>query len=862
MNKVKTEVKKSLDGIEKDITEAVHKSFAKIDSLKNPLKEINELLKLDPHNTILLNQKLDILKENYKQTKSHLKELKQEQGDMKKVLKGDSEAYQEFQRSMIRARQEMKSLKTEIRETKDVDKRWEIVIKNIVGTAGNAIKGVSKTIGGIIGGMINAVGSAAKLVGSGIQSVGKASIEIGSKAVSSASEVDKAVNQFIASTGKGEQEAEEYQKVMEGIYSNNYGESFQEISEAISTVSKEMGQLSGDGLQTITESAFALRDVFQYDIADSTEAAKTLMDHFGLSGEDAMELIAAGAQKNSKFSEQLLDGIGKYSDLFTQLGFNADDMFKIFQAGADGGALSLDSIGEAVSEMSVRISDGSESTREGFEKIGLNADEMIGKFTSGGESAKEAFEQTIEALAGMEDPLEQNAAGADLFGSMWSELGPGVVEQLASISEGAYDTAGAMDQIKEIKYDDLGSMLEELNRKVEALAIPIGEALMPLLSDMIQEIIPVIEESLPPLIELIQQAIEQIVPVVEEILPILLQSISELLPSIISLVEELLPIILQLFTDLAPIITQIIKELLPPLVELFEMLLPPIAAIIGELLPPLVKLFESLMPLIDEALKLLAPLIDRFTDLIGPVVSLINDAIAPLIETFVELVSTAIEPLMPVIETLAGIFTDTLQGAIEGIKPIIEEIIKIFQGIIDFITGIFTGDWEKAWQGICDLFGGIISGIINIFKVPLNWIIDAVNGFINGINSIRIPDWVPIVGGLSFHIPNIPRLKAGIDFVPSDWFPAYLDRGERVLTQSENQIYTELGGVQGLEYAMSAFLAKGGNSSYYFGENLAQALKDAGFIPGSGHLKAVLQIDGRETAIILAPYISEEVGFH
>ena len=132
-------------------------------------------------------------------------------------------------------------------------------------------------------------------------------------------------------------------------------------------------------------------------------------------------------------------------------------------------------------------------------------------------------------------------------------------------------------------------------------------------------------------------------------------------------------------------------------------------------------------------------------------------------------------------------------------SSIIKDISKIFNGLIDFITGFFTGNWEKAWKGVVDIFDGLISGLSTMFKIPINWIIDGINGFLEGLNGIKIPDWVPGIGGMSFSIPLIPRLKKGMDFVPKDYFPAYLDYGERVLTQQENMIYTALGGVEGMQ---------------------------------------------------------------
>lgn len=76
--------------------------------------------------------------------------------------------------------------------------------------------------------------------------------------------------------------------------------------------------------------------------------------------------------------------------------------------------------------------------------------------------------------------------------------------------------------------------------------------------------------------------------------------------------------------------------------------------------------------------------------------------------------------------------------------------------------------------------------------------IDIINGLIDGINGIQVPDFIPIFGGMSANIPNIPRLKVGMDYIPSDYFPAYLDEGEAVLTKQENAMYRQLGGLQGM----------------------------------------------------------------
>lgn len=103
-----------------------------------------------------------------------------------------------------------------------------------------------------------------------------------------------------------------------------------------------------------------------------------------------------------------------------------------------------------------------------------------------------------------------------------------------------------------------------------------------------------------------------------------------------------------------------------------------------------------------------------------------------------------------------------------NLKPIIDGVIRYFRGIIDFIKGVFTGDWQLAWQGIVDIFGGIFDTLVAYAKVPINGIIALLNWFIGKINTIQIgplPNW-DILGQyagavIGFNIPTIPALAEG-----------------------------------------------------------------------------------------------------
>lgn len=126
----------------------------------------------------------------------------------------------------------------------------------------------------------------------------------------------------------------------------------------------------------------------------------------------------------------------------------------------------------------------------------------------------------------------------------------------------------------------------------------------------------------------------------------------------------------------------------------------------------------------------------------------------------------------PIARQLAHIFAIVFTAAIGGfvksvatgvntILTVVDSLMTAFGGFIDFITGAFSRDWDKAWNGLVTMFGGITDGIKATFKGTINGLISAINGFLGGLNGLKIPDWVPGVGGKTFSMPQIPMLAKG-----------------------------------------------------------------------------------------------------
>lgn len=110
---------------------------------------------------------------------------------------------------------------------------------------------------------------------------------------------------------------------------------------------------------------------------------------------------------------------------------------------------------------------------------------------------------------------------------------------------------------------------------------------------------------------------------------------------------------------------------------------------------------------------------------------------------------------------ISGYLSSVFGGIVQNFNNFFNAGKRVFNGFIDFITGIFTGNWEQAWNGVVNIFGGIFDGIVAIAKAPLNLLIGLINGVIGGLNHIKLPKWVPGIGGKGINIPQIPYLATG-----------------------------------------------------------------------------------------------------
>ncbi len=326
------------------------------------------------------------------------------------------------------------------------------------------------------------------IIMNGIQQLGSALKDAAVHTVEVADGLDNSVNRIAAATNASADEMIRLKSIVEQIYGDNFGDGFDDIAESVSRIKQNIDDLDDADLVTVTESAYALRDVFGASIEESSRAARAIMQNFKVSASEAFDYMARGAQNGLDYSGELLDSISEYSVQFKKFGFSLDDMFNIMEKGAESGAWKLDTVGDAIKELSIGAIDGSDSTKQGFDLVGLSVDDMAQKFGKGGEAARAAFTETVSALASMTDPIKQDAAGVALFGTMWEDLGKSVVLSMTDISDSAYDAAGAMEDIKDINYNSLSNSLNNVKRQIDLLIQPIGESLIPVLDEAADKI--------------------------------------------------------------------------------------------------------------------------------------------------------------------------------------------------------------------------------------------------------------------------------------------------------------------------------------------------------------------------------------
>lgn len=557
-------------------------------------------------------------------------------------------------------------------------------------------------------------------VTAGFIGIGKAVIDAGKKIVGFASDYDKAMRSVSAQTGATGEELEALGDVVQQVYADNFGESMDAAADAVAEVSRLLG-LEDDALVQASENAIALSDAFEFDISESTRAASALMKNFGVSAEEAYNIIAYGAQNGANQNGDMLDVLNEYAAQYSALGLSADQFVQGLVKAGDEGVFSMDKVGDAVKEFNIRSKDLSTTSAEAYALLGMDADEMFARFAAGGETANEAFFEVLDALNNLDDPLAKNTAAVNLFGTQYEDLGEGILDILASMEGSTLDNVDAMEQLNEVQYGDLQSQLEGIGRQLEVAFLPLGSTLL--------------------------DAISGLMPAVTE-------AVGALEPMISGLTESLTPLITDVFGRLGPMLTELMQPLMRIADVLFE-----------NILPPLIEIGMSVMPVVVAVVDALAVALEPIFDVVGVFLPIIADVVSLIAKQL----TPALQMLSRLLKPLGNLFSGAF-ALLEPIGTVIGFITDVLGTLTDFLSGIFlhtwdtvwnlvSGNFEMSWTGIVEFFKGVANGFIDIAEGAVNGIINAINALTGGLSAIWTWTGLPAIP----EIPLVewPRLAAG-----------------------------------------------------------------------------------------------------
>ena len=447
------------------------------------------------------------------------------------------------------------------------------------------------------------------------------------------------------------------------------------------------------------------------------EAYKTL----GLSQSDYLAtankmgaLFQGSGIEQQRSLDLTTDAMQRAADMASVMGIEQSMAMESVAGAAKGNFTMMDNLGVAMNATNIEayaLSQGMEgwsfATATAAEKAEM-AMAMFMDSTSqyAGNFAKEAGETVTGSIGMMGAAWESLWAGLGDENADVSQLTANLVEAFKTVVANVAPVVGEIFQsLPEVfaglfEGTDLG-MIGELVTSLSP-AMLIFEALKPLL---------------PEITALFMEIVNAVVPLAQELSGALVPVISQLMSALLPIVEAILPILMQLFNALVPIV---------------------------------VMLIEAFMPLLEPILSLVTPLLD-----------LVTTVLPPLIDLFMILLDTVLPPLQMVIAGLIPIITGVVNAIVGILTPAINMITEVLTGVINFIVGVFTGNWQRAWDGIVQIFAGIWDGVTGIVMGALNGVIDIINGVINGINSMSGAVSNMTGGAINLSIGKIPKLAEG-----------------------------------------------------------------------------------------------------
>ena len=291
-------------------------------------------------------------------------------------------------------------------------------------------------------------------------------------------ETDSAYNKFQAQTGASTEEMKAFKEEMNGLYNDAFGDSLEDIGDKMAYVKQTTGEVDPSKIRELTENAMTLEDTFGSDFRETIRGVNNLMVHFGIDAKTAFDLMAKGSQNGLDYTSELGENLSEYAGNFALAGYSATQYFQLLENGAKGGAYNLDKVNDSINEIKTRL--GDDTIRDNLDLYSDKTKTLFKNWDEGKGTLKDVIDSIVDDISNCTNEQQALTMAATAFGTMGEDGNLVVLKSLTASGESYDDVSGSMEELKEIRYDDVGTRFKELGRTLKTeMLIPMAEKAIP-----------------------------------------------------------------------------------------------------------------------------------------------------------------------------------------------------------------------------------------------------------------------------------------------------------------------------------------------------------------------------------------------
>lgn len=303
---------------------------------------------------------------------------------------------------------------------------------------------------------------------------------IGIAAGKAALDMDIATADIQNSLGLTEKQAEKTAETMQNVWSDGFGEDMSEVSRAIIQVKQNIRGIDDGELEKVTRNSLALATTWDADVNEVTRSSYNIMKNFGISADEAMDLLAKGGQKGLNFSNELFDNVSEYAPLWSKMGYSASEMFSTLNAGVEEGVYNLDYVNDIMKEFQIRVKDGSKGTSDAMALLSKSTQTIWKDFQSGKGTVKDVSNAVLKELGSMDDQVLANQIGVGLYGTKFEDLESDAVYALGNVNDSFKDVDGTASSVADNLGETFSYKFKQTLRETGAALQPLGDTFLEL----------------------------------------------------------------------------------------------------------------------------------------------------------------------------------------------------------------------------------------------------------------------------------------------------------------------------------------------------------------------------------------------